>query len=59
MSDENKQRTRDERARNAVDIMTKHFVTHSEKQGRKMSDAEARKKAVEIAERALKRNNQK
>jgi hypothetical protein len=50
-------KTRDERSRIAIDIMTKNFVKESEKQGRKLSDNEARKQAQAIAERADKKRN--
>lgn len=45
-------KSKEERGRIAVDIMTKNFKTSAEQSGRTMSDNEARKKATEIAERA-------
>jgi hypothetical protein len=48
-------KTREERSRIAIDIMTKNLVKGSEQQGRKLSDSEARRQAQAIAERADKK----
>jgi len=50
-------KTKEERSRIVIDIMTKNFVKSSEQQGRKLSDNEARKQAQTIAERADKKRS--
>lgn len=48
-------KSQDDKNRIAVDILTKNFVDHARKNGQEVSDSAARKKAVEIAERAIKK----
>lgn len=48
-------KTRDERGRIAVDIMTKNIKEHSEKSGKQITESDARKQAQTIADRANRR----
>lgn len=44
-------KTREEKARIAIDITTKNLVESAKKGGYELTDSQARKKAQEIAER--------
>lgn len=50
-------KTREERGRIAVDIITKNIKNHVEQSGRTITESEARKQAQTIAERANRKRN--
>lgn len=48
---------KDEASRNAIDIQAKYNKEHAEKQGRYITDEQARKAAVIVAERVEKKES--
>lgn len=49
-------RSKDERHRTAIDYMTERIKTHSEKQGKEMTDTSARKQATDLAHLVIRKD---
>lgn len=58
MSEKNKPRKiNDDGHKEAIDYMTERIKDHNERQGKETTDAEARKRAVEIAHLVVRKDN--